>query len=105
MINLTLAIFFLFGGKLLLSIITLIQNDLTNHIQKSKSRKKSAFLNNTIDSLNLELEKIRVDISKYYEQINEMPDDETVEAKKQARIKTFMSEYELANNFSNNITV
>jgi predicted PurR-regulated permease PerM len=102
---LLLAIFFLFGGKLLLSIITLIQNDLTNHIQKSKSRKKSAFLNNTIDSLNLELEKIRVDISKYYEQINEMPDDETVEAKKQARIKTFMSEYELANNFSNNITV
>lgn len=102
---LLLAIFFLFGGKLLLSIITLIQNDLTNHIQKSKSRKKSAFLNNTINSLNLELEKIRVDISKYYEQINEMPDDETVEAKKQARIKTFMSEYELANNFSNNITV
>jgi len=102
---LLLAIFFLFGGKLLLSIITLIHNDLTNHIQKSKSRKKSVFLNNTIDSLNLDLEKIRVDISKYYEHLNEMPDDETVEAKKQARIKTFMSEYDLAKKFSNNITV
>ena len=62
-------------------------------------------MNNTIDSLNLDLEKIRVDISKNYEYLNEMPDDETVEAKKQARIKTFMSEYDLAKKFSNNITV
>jgi DNA repair exonuclease SbcCD ATPase subunit len=101
---LLIALFFLFGGKLLLSIITLIQNDLTNYMRKRKLRKNSVFLNKTIAGLNSELEKIRLEISKYYDHINEMPDDETVEAKKQARIKTFLSEYELANNFSNKIS-
>lgn len=100
---LVIALFFLFGGKLLLSIITLIQNDFTNHIRENKIRKNCIFLNKSLAELNSELEKIRLEISNYYDYINEMPDDETVEAKKQARIKTFLSEYELANNFSNKI--
>jgi ABC-type multidrug transport system fused ATPase/permease subunit len=94
---------FLFSGKLLLSVIALLQTDFSQLKNNSLARKandlKKIVAKEVISNSLFKVHELENQLSKLKEDLKKIPSIETLNANKETKINIFLSEYHLAKGY------